>query len=137
MIEFHPVTKHIGAEVTGVDLRKPLSQEEVATLREGWLKHLVLFFRDQHIDDEQHLQFALNFGTLNHPAFKKDSASPIHVRNRRAGTGRSASNANPRSTSGSFRPRIPAIRPWNALIANPLSRTHSDWARRSVPPEPA
>ena len=29
MIEFHPVTKHIGAEVTGVDLRKPLAQEEV------------------------------------------------------------------------------------------------------------
>ena len=76
MIEFHPVTKHIGAEVTGVDLRKPLAQEEVHILRPGWLKHLVLFFRDQRIDDEQHLQFALNFGTLNHPAFKRDAASP-------------------------------------------------------------
>ena len=35
MIEFHPVTKHIGAEVTGVDLRKPLAQEEVEILRAG------------------------------------------------------------------------------------------------------
>lgn len=44
MIEFHPVTKHIGAEVTGVDLRKPLAQEEVHILRQGWLKHLCCSF---------------------------------------------------------------------------------------------
>ena len=30
-----------------------------------WLDHLVLFFRDQHIDDEQQLAFALRFGTLD------------------------------------------------------------------------
>ena len=42
MIEFHPVTKHIGAEVTGVDLRKPLAQEQVETLRAGWLKYLAV-----------------------------------------------------------------------------------------------
>ncbi|MEZ0076638.1 taurine dioxygenase [Planotetraspora sp. GP83] len=79
MIEFHPVTRHIGAEVTGVDLRKPLSEDEVHTIRQGWLEHKVLFFRDQHISDEEHIQFAVNFGTINHPAFKKDGGTAIHV----------------------------------------------------------
>ncbi|GIH90494.1 TauD/TfdA dioxygenase family protein [Planobispora siamensis] len=79
MIEFKQVTKHIGAEVSGVDLRKPLSEGEVQEIRQGWLKYKVLFFRDQHITDEEHVRFAENFGTINHPAFKKDSGSPIHI----------------------------------------------------------
>ena len=37
MIEFHPVTKHIGAEVTGVDLRKPLSRRRSHILRKAAL----------------------------------------------------------------------------------------------------
>jgi taurine dioxygenase len=78
MIEFQPLTRHIGAEVTGVDLRKPLSEEEVKIIRRGWLKHRVLFFRDQHVSDDEHVQFALRFGTLNFPAFNKDQTSPIH-----------------------------------------------------------
>ncbi|MEV4181812.1 TauD/TfdA family dioxygenase [Streptosporangium canum] len=79
MIEFKPVTRHIGAEVSGVDLRKPLSEGEVQEIRRGWLEHKVLFFRDQHINDEEHVRFAENFGSINHPAFKKDGGSPIHV----------------------------------------------------------
>ncbi|GAA0377873.1 taurine dioxygenase [Acrocarpospora corrugata] len=79
MIEFIPMTRHIGAEVTGVDLRKPLSEEETRTVRQGWLAHKVLFFRDQEITDEEHIRFAEHFGTINHPAFKKDSGTPIHV----------------------------------------------------------
>lgn len=78
MIEFHPVTRHIGAEVTGLDLRRPLSDEQVAEIRRGLLEHLVLFFRDQVITDEEHLAFAGRFGTLNEPPMKT-SASAIHV----------------------------------------------------------
>lgn len=78
MIEFHPVTARIGAEVTGVDLSEPLADEQVAEIRKGLLDHLVLFFRDQHITDEQHLAFARRFGTLNEPPMKT-SESAIHV----------------------------------------------------------
>lgn len=78
MIEFHPVTARIGAEVTGVDLSEPLADEQAAEIRTGLLDHLVLFFRDQHITDEQHLAFARRFGTLNEPPMKT-SASAIHV----------------------------------------------------------
>jgi taurine dioxygenase len=66
-IEFVPVTATIGAEVRGVDLRVPPDDDTVATIRQGLLDHLVLFFRDQAIDDDQHLQFALRFGPLSIP----------------------------------------------------------------------
>jgi alpha-ketoglutarate-dependent taurine dioxygenase len=78
VIEFKPMTRYIGAEVTGVDLTKPLDEEQVATVRQGLLDHLVLFFRDQNITDDEHLAFARNFGTLNHPPMDT-SASAIHV----------------------------------------------------------
>lgn len=64
-IDIRPVTAIIGAEISGVDLRAPLADSDVAAIRQAWLDHLVLFFRDQHIDDDQHLAFALRFGTLD------------------------------------------------------------------------
>jgi hypothetical protein len=32
-IDIQPVTAHIGAEIGGVDLRKPLTEDEVAPIR--------------------------------------------------------------------------------------------------------
>jgi alpha-ketoglutarate-dependent taurine dioxygenase len=64
-IEITPLTATIGAEVHGVDLRDTLDDGTVETIRKGLLDHLVLFFRDQHIDDAQHLAFALRFGPLH------------------------------------------------------------------------
>ena len=64
-IEIRPVTRAIGAEVGGIDLREPLTDHDVATLRRALLDHLVLFFRDQHIDDAEQLAFALRFGPLH------------------------------------------------------------------------
>ena len=51
-IEIRPLTLAIGAEVGGIDLRLPLADDEVSVLRQALLDHLVLFFRDQHIDDD-------------------------------------------------------------------------------------
>lgn len=64
-IEITPVTATIGAEVRGVDLRDELDEGTVETIRKGLLDHLVLIFRDQDIDDAQHLAFALRFGPLH------------------------------------------------------------------------
>lgn len=58
-IDIRPVTAIIGAESSGVDPREPLSDEDVAAIRQACLNHLVLVFRDQHADDDQHLAFAL------------------------------------------------------------------------------
>jgi taurine dioxygenase len=64
-IEITPVTAAIGGEVRGVDLREELSDVDVKVLRQGLLDHLVLFFRDQHISDEEQLAFALRFGPMH------------------------------------------------------------------------
>jgi taurine dioxygenase len=78
MIEFHPLTRNIGAEVTGIDLAKPLDGEQVQQVRDGLLQHMVLFFRDQHISDEEHVTFAKQFGTANLPPMDT-SGSAVHV----------------------------------------------------------
>jgi taurine dioxygenase len=64
-IEIVPVTAAIGAEVRGVDLQTELSDVDVKVLRQALLDHLVLFFREQHITDEQHVAFALRFGPMH------------------------------------------------------------------------
>jgi len=54
----------LGAEVTGLDLRRPLDAATVAALRQAWLDHIVLIFRDQPLTQEQQLAFAACFGTV-------------------------------------------------------------------------
>ncbi len=66
-IEVQPLTAAIGAEVGGVDLREPLTDEEVTALRGALLEHLVLFFRGQPLSDEEHLTVAQRFGPLSVP----------------------------------------------------------------------
>ena len=58
----------IGGEVNGIDLREALTDEQVEGLRTALLDRKVLFFRNQDITTEQHLEFARNFGDLEvHP----------------------------------------------------------------------
>ena len=66
-IEIRPLTAAIGAEISGVDLREPLDRRRRGRdPAQALLDHLVLFFRDQHLtDDDQHLAFALRFGPLH------------------------------------------------------------------------
>jgi taurine dioxygenase len=57
-----PLTRSIGAEIRGVDLRQEADPETVAAIRHALLEHLVVFFRDQDITAEQQLAFASHFG---------------------------------------------------------------------------
>ena len=52
----------IGAEVSGVDLRRELSDETIAEIRRAWLEHVVIFLRDQDIGSAQYLAFAERLG---------------------------------------------------------------------------
>lgn len=66
-IRVEPVTGSIGAEVSNVDLRE-LDDELVAELRQAWLDHKVLFFRDQDLSHKQHLAYGSALGDLEvHP----------------------------------------------------------------------
>ena len=72
-LELEPLSPTIGAEVHGVDLRERLSDDTIARLRQGLLDHKVLFFREQHITTEQHLEFGRRFGELEvHPVTPLD-----------------------------------------------------------------
>ena len=61
-IGVHPVAGALGAEISGVDLSRPLPDATVAALRQAWLDHLVLFFRDQDLSPAAFLAFARRFG---------------------------------------------------------------------------
>lgn len=54
----------IGAEVSGLDLREPLTSELRDELRRLLLQHRVLFLRDQQIDTGQQVAFAEGFGDV-------------------------------------------------------------------------
>jgi alpha-ketoglutarate-dependent 2,4-dichlorophenoxyacetate dioxygenase len=54
--------KHFVGEVSGIDLRKPLTREQAREVEAAIDKYAVLVFHDQDITDEQQLAFALNFG---------------------------------------------------------------------------
>jgi len=67
-IRVEPVAAALGGEVSGVDLGAPMTEEVARELEAAWLRHLVLFFRDQRIDAQQHKCFARRFGELHvHP----------------------------------------------------------------------
>jgi taurine dioxygenase len=57
-----PLPGALGAEISGVDLTGPLDDETVAALRQAWLEHLVVFFRDQDLTLEQFLAFSRRIG---------------------------------------------------------------------------
>jgi taurine dioxygenase len=57
----------LGAEIAGVDLSKPLSQDDVETIEETWRERLVVVFRGQRLSDPQLLAFSRNFGELDPP----------------------------------------------------------------------
>jgi taurine dioxygenase len=51
----------LGAEITGIDLRR-LGEAEIAEIRRVWLEHLVVFFRDQELSVEEYMAFARRIG---------------------------------------------------------------------------
>src|ERR1044072_6262105 len=59
--QIHPV--FVG-EVSGVDLREPLSKADVAAIEAGMDRYAVLDFPEQVITDDQQLAFTLNFGQI-------------------------------------------------------------------------
>jgi taurine dioxygenase len=61
-----PLTPAIGAELTGVDFTKPLSESVCDAIYDALLTYQVIFFRDQQLTPESHLAFARNFGEPEH-----------------------------------------------------------------------
>src|SRR5215208_5183048 len=60
-LTIHPIAGALGAEISGVDLTK-LDDGTVGAIRQAWLDHLVIFFREQPLTPAQFLAFARAFG---------------------------------------------------------------------------
>lgn len=77
-INVRPLSIHIGAEIDGVDLTRPLSPEAVQDIRAALVKWKVVFFREQQLDHQQHIEFARQFGELTpgHVVFGGDDQYP-------------------------------------------------------------
>ena len=77
-VKVTPLSVHIGAEIDGVDLSAPLSDDEVGAIRDALLTWKVVFFRGQHLDHAAHVAFARRFGapTPAHVVF--GGADPDH-----------------------------------------------------------
>lgn len=59
-----PLSPVLGAEISGVDLTRDLSDDVVAQIQQAWNDHIVIVFRGQEISQEDQLRFAAKFGPL-------------------------------------------------------------------------
>jgi len=70
MLIITPIAGALGAEIEGIDLRQPLSREQVLEIRQALVEHQVIFFRNQPIEPAQQQALAEHFGALqSHPAY--------------------------------------------------------------------
>ena len=76
--DVRPMSGHVGAEILGVDLTRPLDPAVVAEIRATLLRWKVVFFRDQDVTQEQHIAFGRLFGDVTpaHPTLP--AAFPDH-----------------------------------------------------------
>ena len=63
-IAVKPATVAIGAEVAGIDLSRPLGNQQFQEVHDALMAHQVLFFRDQKLTLDQHKAFGKLFGDL-------------------------------------------------------------------------
>src|ERR1700683_3030196 len=63
-IEVTKLTPHIGAEIAGVDLSRPLGNQQFQEVHDALMENLVIFFRDQRLTYDQHKAFGRLFGEL-------------------------------------------------------------------------
>ena len=63
-VSIQPITDQFGGVVSGVDLEKPLTPDDVAAIEAGMTKYAVLAFNGQDLSDEQQIAFSKNFGDI-------------------------------------------------------------------------
>ena len=65
-----PLGPYIGAQISGADLTRPLSDNQFEQLYHAVLRHQVVFLRDQAITPQQQRALAQRFGELHiHPVY--------------------------------------------------------------------
>jgi taurine dioxygenase len=79
-LTIHPLSGAIGAEISGIDLKQPLSDAQIAQIRRVWLEHGVVFFRNQPLPPAQFQAFAERFGeVVEYPFVKGIEGHPLII----------------------------------------------------------
>ncbi|WP_405884702.1 TauD/TfdA family dioxygenase [Streptomyces sp. NBC_01384] len=71
-----PLTPLLGAEISGVDLSRELTPRQEKEVKQAFLAHHVLVFRDQNLTPEDHKRFAELFGPLHPVALPAEGSDP-------------------------------------------------------------
>lgn len=104
-----PQDASCGAVVTGVDLARELSAEQVAEIRQHWLKHQVLAFTGQNMEVEDIERFALTVGPFGiDPFFEAIEGHPHVAQVRRDASEKTPIFAETWHSDWSFLPQPPA-----------------------------
>lgn len=64
-MELELLSSGLGAEMVGVDLSQPVDDATFAAIEQAWRDHLVVLFRGQKLNNEQHVAFSARFGPLD------------------------------------------------------------------------
>jgi taurine dioxygenase len=68
---------HLGAEIGGIDLSRPLSDAQLGAIEEALVENELIVFRNQEISSEDLMSFGRRFGELTvHPFAPSDGTAP-------------------------------------------------------------
>src|SRR5215467_1914746 len=75
-ITVYSVTPSFAAEIGDVDLATPIDPTDLRGIKDAFTQYAVLIFPDQHLSQDQHLDFAKYFGPLETTiaVYRKDAA---------------------------------------------------------------
>ncbi|MFL5062965.1 MAG: TauD/TfdA dioxygenase family protein [Xanthobacteraceae bacterium] len=65
--EVVPLTKHIGAELRGIDLREKPDEDTIKAIYQAWLDHIVIIFPGQKLSQEDLIRVTAYFGEQGMP----------------------------------------------------------------------
>jgi taurine dioxygenase len=71
MLSVRLLGKRLGAEISGVDLSRPLDDATFARISDAFFEHQVVVFRDQRLAPAQQVAFTRRFGELEHHVRKE------------------------------------------------------------------
>lgn len=63
-VEINSLSDAIGAEITGVDLTRPMDDPVLETVTSAWLSYKIILFRGQNLEPEDQTRFAKHFGDI-------------------------------------------------------------------------
>jgi alpha-ketoglutarate-dependent sulfate ester dioxygenase len=74
-VSVRPVAGHIGADITDIDISRPLTPRQVTAVSDALHRYKVIFFRGQRLDHASQIAFGRQFGELTY-AHPHDEAPP-------------------------------------------------------------